>query len=141
MYDDLILEHARHPRNFGAIPDPTVTVVEENPVCGDLVTLYLKISKGVIRRATFTGRGCAISQCAASLMTAHVVKRDCQDAVRFANTVVAMLRHGVEPDSPLPSDLAALCAVRKYPVRIKCALLPWNALLRGLKEVTPEDAV
>jgi len=138
LYQDIILDHGRHPRNFRAIEHPTHTAKGHNPLCGDRVTVYLTLDDGHIADVSFEGRGCAISTAAASLMT-EVLKGKSPDAARslFAR-FHARVTGGAEPDLPpeLEEDmerLEPLTGVKAYPARVKCATLSWHALEAALK--------
>jgi len=134
LYQELILDHYRRPRNKGVLPQPTHTVVLNNPLCGDEIDLQLRLEDDVIKDIRFIGRGCSISQAAASMMTQLVKDHRRSDAVAVAQRVSAMMQ-GDEAAAKDPSlgDLRALAGVSKFPVRVKCALLPWNALTDALK--------
>jgi nitrogen fixation NifU-like protein len=134
LYQQLILDHYRRPRNRGELPEKTVEVHMANPVCGDEIRLQLEIADDVIRTVRFVGQGCSISQASISMMTSLLQgkKLDEADAVAAKFT---RLMHGDESmasDRAL-GDLRALKGVSKFPVRIKCALLGFDALLEALK--------
>jgi nitrogen fixation protein NifU and related proteins len=134
LYQDLILDHYRRPRNQGALAHATHRAAVVNPLCGDEIDLELDIADGVIRDVRFRGRGCSISQAAASMMTQVVKAKPPGDALALAERMSAMM-HGdadAAADRGL-GDLRALAGVAKFPVRIKCALLPWNALKDALR--------
>jgi nitrogen fixation protein NifU and related proteins len=138
LYQDIILDHGRHPRNFRAIEHPTHTAKGHNPLCGDRVTVYLSLEGDRIADVSFEGRGCAISTAAASLMTEVLKGKSLADAralfARFHGEVT-----GGEPGE-LPEALAEdaerlepLTGVKTFPARIKCATLPWHAFEAALK--------
>jgi nitrogen fixation NifU-like protein len=134
LYQELILDHYRRPRNKGLLDHPTHAVALNNPLCGDEIDLQLKVENDVIKAVRFVGRGCSISQAAASMMTQVVKDARVADALALAARMSAMM-HGDEAaakDKTL-GDLRALAGVSKFPVRVKCALLPWNALQDALK--------
>lgn len=134
LYQDLILDHYRRPRNQGVLEHPTHHAALTNPLCGDEVDLDLDVQDGVIRDARFRGRGCSISQAAASMMTQIVKAKPPGDALALAERMTAMM-HGdtqAATDRAL-GDLRALAGVAQFPVRVKCALLPWNALKDALR--------
>jgi nitrogen fixation NifU-like protein len=129
LYQELILDHYRRPRNKGVVERPTRTIALTNPLCGDEIDLQVRVEGDVIKDVRFIGRGCSISQAAASMMTQVVKEKSVADALALADRMSAMM-HGDESaanDKAL-GDLRALAGVAKFPVRIKCALLPWNAL-------------
>jgi nitrogen fixation NifU-like protein len=135
LYQQLILEHYRNPRNKGDLEDGTVEVHLNNPVCGDEIRLQLRIEDDRIARAKFTGQGCSISQSAASMMTTLLQGRRVDEAELLAERFTEMM-HGSEEAARDKSlgDLRALSGVSKFPVRIKCALLGFEALQRALEE-------
>jgi nitrogen fixation NifU-like protein len=132
LYREVILEHYRSPRNRGRIDDPTVATRGHNPLCGDSVEVSLAIEDGVVRDVRFQGRGCSISQASASMMTEAVKGRSLDDARHLVEDVKTLLR-GEASESAEHGDLDALLGVRKYPVRLKCALLAWTTLQDGLE--------
>lgn len=129
LYQELILDHYRRPRNKGTLEHPTHAVSLTNPLCGDEIDLQLRIDGGVIREVGFVGRGCSISQASASMMTQLLKNRTVAEAVGLAGRMSSMMQgdEAAVRDKAL-GDLRALAGVAKFPVRIKCALLPWNAL-------------
>ena len=135
LYQQLILEHYRKPKNKADLPDRTVEVLLTNPVCGDEIGLQLKIEGDEIRTARFAGQGCAISQASVSMMTVLLEGRKLADAEGLADRFTRMMRgdESASGDRAL-GDLRALQGVSKFPVRIKCALLGFDALLEALKQ-------
>ena len=134
LYQELILDHYRRPRNKGVLEHPTHTIALNNPLCGDEIDLQLRMEGDVIKEVSFVGRGCSISQAAASMMTQVVKEKSLGDALALADRMTAMM-HGDESaaaDKAL-GDLRALAGVAKFPIRVKCALLPWNALKDAVK--------
>ncbi|GBC98537.1 Zinc-dependent sulfurtransferase SufU [bacterium HR17] len=136
LYQEIILDHYKRPRNFGTLEAPDVAVEEENPFCGDRILLHLKADGTRIADIRFSGRGCAISQASASMMTERVKGMDLEDALRFAEEFRQMMR-GEKPFPPEGAleDLDALRGVREFPVRIKCATLAWDLLQRSLAQL------
>ena len=134
LYQELILDHYRRPRNKGALEQPTHTIALNNPLCGDEIDLQLRVEGDVIQDVRFIGRGCSISQAAASMMTQIVKQKSLVDALALADRVGEMMRgdESAAKDKAL-GDLRALAGVAKFPVRVKCALLPWNALRDAVK--------
>ncbi|MDE2772527.1 MAG: SUF system NifU family Fe-S cluster assembly protein [Gemmatimonadota bacterium] len=134
LYQDLILEHYRRPRNQGELPDRTADVHVANPVCGDEIRLQLKIAGGIIEQARFVGSGCSISQASASMMTSLLEGRSLTDAEALAKRFGDMMRGDADAarDRRL-GDLRALQGVSKFPVRIKCAMLGFDALRKPLE--------
>ena len=134
LYQELILDHYRRPRNKGVLEQPTHTIALNNPLCGDEIDLQLRLEGDVIKDVRFIGRGCSISQAAASMMTQIVKEKRLGDALALADRMSAMM-HGDQSaaqDKAL-GDLRALAGVAKFPIRVKCALLPWNALRDAVK--------
>ncbi len=134
LYQELILDHYRRPRNKGSLEGATHAVSLNNPLCGDEIDLQLRVDGDVIREVRFVGRGCSISQASASMMTQLVKDKSVPQAVALADRMGAMMRgdETAARDKAL-GDLRALAGVCKFPVRIKCALLPWNALTDAVK--------
>lgn len=133
LYRELIVEHYRSPHNYRTLPDAGIRSEGMNPLCGDEVQVELRFEGERIAEAAFTGRGCAISQASASLMTDAITEQTAGDAVHLLVAFERMLTEGDEPDASL-GDLEALQGVAKFPVRIKCALLPWKVLRDALDE-------
>ncbi|CAN5562385.1 SUF system NifU family Fe-S cluster assembly protein [soil metagenome] len=129
LYQELILQHYRHPRNRGEIEVPDATVHLHNPVCGDEIVLQLRLREGRIEQARFQGQGCSISQASASMMSQLVEEKSVEEAAALSARFTEMM-HGSEDAARDKSlgDLRALAGVSKFPVRIKCALLAWEAL-------------
>lgn len=133
LYRDIILEHYKNPRNQGRIEHPTLTSQGANPFCGDELELTLVIDKNTIREIRFHGKGCSISQASASMMTEALNGKTLPYAEDLAHRFkAAMLENAPMKMPDEMSDLESLDGVKKYPVRIKCAILSWNTLLEGL---------
>jgi nitrogen fixation protein NifU and related proteins len=134
LYQELILDHYRRPRNKGTLEGATHAVSLNNPLCGDEIDLQLRVDNDTIKEARFIGRGCSISQASASMMTQLLKDRTVPQAIALAERMGAMMQgdDGAARDKAL-GDLRALAGVSKFPVRIKCALLPWNALTDAVK--------
>ncbi len=139
LYQQLILEHYRKPRNKGELPEKTVEIHMANPVCGDEIRLQLRIEEGRIVDARHVGQGCSISQAAVSMMTNLVKGKDLSEAGVLAQKFTAMM-HGDEEIAKdrTMGDLRALQGVSKFPVRIKCALLAFDALQEAIKKQEAE---
>jgi len=141
LYQQLILEHYRNPRNKSELDEKSIEIHMANPVCGDEIRLQLRIEDDRIAEARFVGQGCSISQAAVSMMTTLLKGRKLDDADALAKRFTQMM-HGDEDaakDKAL-GDLRALQGVSKFPVRIKCALLGFDALQEALrKEVEGEQ--
>jgi len=134
LYQEVIFDHNRNPRNFRVMPDADRKVEGFNPLCGDRLTLFLKITEGVIQDASFQGSGCAISTASVSLMTEIVKGKTEQEANQLFEMFHAMTT-GKEDAINLESvgKLAVLAGVRDYPARVKCATLAWHTLEAALK--------
>lgn len=135
LYQQLILEHYRNPRNKAELDEKSVEIHMANPVCGDEIRLQLRIEGDEIAEAKFVGQGCSISQAAVSMMTTLLQGRKLDEAGELAGRFTEMM-HGDEDaakDRAL-GDLRALQGVSKFPVRIKCALLGFDALQEALKK-------
>jgi nitrogen fixation protein NifU and related proteins len=158
LYREIILDHYRSPRNRGELPTPPAHRVEGfNPLCGDEVVLSLEVTNGALSDIKIAGTGCSISQSSGSLMSAAVKGQPLDEVRRLIRVFKTMMSvheaalgddktTGVEDPSPESADpqpidleemgeLAALQGVVKFPVRIKCATLSWNALIQGLDEL------
>lgn len=131
LYREVILDHNRKPRNFGELQPADRVVEGVNPLCGDRMTLYLRLADDRIEDVRFKGTGCAISVASSSLMTERVKGRSVEDGLALYDRVHAMLTGEHEPDEDM-DKLAALAGVREYPSRVKCASLAWHALKTAL---------
>lgn len=129
LYQQVILEHYRRPRNKGPLEGATHTLTLNNPLCGDVIDLMLKLEGDRIAEVHFEGKGCSISQASASMMSGLLKGRTVREALDVMDTFTRML-HGdtdAAADTGL-GDLRALAGVSKFPVRVKCALLAWDCL-------------
>jgi nitrogen fixation NifU-like protein len=146
LYQDIILDHGRHPRNFHALEQPTHLARGHNPLCGDRVTVYLAIDGDRIADVSFEGRGCAISTAAASLMTEVLKGKSIEDAQKLFAQFHARVTGGDAGPLPEPLEedsdrLEPLTGVKAYPARVKCATLPWHAFEAALKSGLTGDTV
>jgi nitrogen fixation NifU-like protein len=132
LYQEVLLDHHRAPRNFRRLPAANRTARGYNPLCGDTITLDLEVADGVIRDAGFQGSGCAISRAAASMMTAQVKGKPPEDAERLFQRFHGMLTGEGDASEAALGKLAVFAGVREFPARIKCATLPWHALRAAL---------
>ncbi|MDH5310705.1 MAG: SUF system NifU family Fe-S cluster assembly protein [Gammaproteobacteria bacterium] len=133
LYRELILDHARQPRHFGALGNATHSAEGFNPLCGDKLRLYLRVSgDSEIADASFEGSGCAISVASASLLTDTVIGMSSEQALELTDALVCRLTGGRSAQSnarePELGRLRALEGVREFPARVKCATLAWHAL-------------
>jgi nitrogen fixation NifU-like protein len=134
LYQDMILDHYRRPRNKGDIPDADETIVMKNPLCGDEITVQLRYDGDTVSDIGFSGRGCSISQASASMMTQLVKGRNLEEieSLRGRFRDMVMRTEDAADDKSLGS-LRALSGVSKFPARVKCALLAWDALTEGVR--------
>ena len=139
LYQEIIVDHNRSPRNFGPMEDADRKLEGFNPLCGDRLTLYLKMDGDRIADIRFDGHGCAISVASASLMTEALKGKTVDEANALFETFHDLLtRDQQEPDLDKLGKLAALAGVRDYPTRVKCATLCWHTLHSALEgEDTP----
>jgi len=135
LYQQLILDHYRRPRNRRTLPQPDRTAEGYNPLCGDHVTVFLKMDSGVVKEVTFEGSGCAISTASASLMTEALKGKTLAEARaifrRFHGLVTGQPQE--PPTGPGLGKLEVFSGVRKYPARVKCATLAWHTLDAALE--------
>jgi nitrogen fixation NifU-like protein len=138
LYREVILDHNRRPRNFGELEDADRIIEGVNPLCGDRMTLYVKLDGDTVQDIRFKGTGCAISVASSSLMTEKVKGASLQETLKLFEKVHDMLTAVDYDDSADLEDLdklAALSGVREYPSRVKCASLSWHALKSALTSV------
>ncbi|QXD24347.1 SUF system NifU family Fe-S cluster assembly protein [Opitutia bacterium ISCC 51] len=131
LYQDIILGHNKRPRNYGTLEDFSGKAEKNNPLCGDEVTVYWKAVDNQISDLRFTAQGCAISRASASIMTELLSGKSKKESVAIFDAFRALLEEesGASTEVVELGDLKALSGVRQYPSRIKCAFLPWQALL------------
>ena len=132
LYQEVIIDHGRRPRNFGPLPDASHQSEGFNPLCGDRLTLRLKVVDGVIEKARFEGAGCAISTASASLMTEALKGLGASEAEALFASFHTMLTGEGEVSSAKLGKLEVLAGVREFPSRIKCATLAWHTLHAAL---------
>jgi nitrogen fixation protein NifU and related proteins len=142
LYQEVILDHSRRPRNFGELPDASVKVHGDNPACGDEIHLAVKFDgNGGLEEIKFTGHGCAISQASASLMTTKLKGKSRADVERMLRAFHDLVT-SEENDAPKNlGDLQVMRGVRKFPQRVKCAMLPWRAVEQALRQSEGEATV
>ncbi len=133
LYQEVILDHNRRPRNFRELPDANRKAEGYNPLCGDHLTVYLRLEGDVVREVTFVGSGCAISKASASLMTDSVRGKTLDEADALFRAFHEMVTSGDtgQPAAAL-GKLAVLAGVREFPARVKCASLAWHTLKAAL---------
>ncbi|HVN43012.1 MAG TPA: SUF system NifU family Fe-S cluster assembly protein [Steroidobacteraceae bacterium] len=133
LYRDIIVDHNRHPRNFREMPDADRHADGHNPLCGDKLTVYVKLDGDRIGDVSFYGSGCAISVASASLLTEAIKGKTIAETERLYATMHALLtREDVAVDVPALGKLGALSGVREFPARVKCASLCWHTLEAAL---------
>jgi len=139
LYRDVILDHNRKPRNFGGLDPADASADGFNPLCGDRLTLRLKMSGDKISDIRFEGQGCAISTASASLMTEAVKGKTRAEALRLFDRVHQLLTDDAAPPADELGKLAALSGVREFPARVKCASLCWHTLTAALRSTNPQS--
>ena len=145
LYQEVILDHNKNPRNFRKMEDPDGFAHGNNPLCGDQIDIYLKIKEGVVDDVSFDGAGCAICTSSASMMTIALKGKSEADA----EALFLSFHHALTEDQAYPDDvplgkLTVLTGVKDYPVRVKCATLAWHtfdAALKKLQGETEQDEV
>lgn len=142
LYQEVILDHSRRPRNFGDLPEAAVRVHGDNPACGDEIHLAVKFgADGGVADLKFTGHGCAISQASASMMTMKLKGKSRGDTISLLRAFQGLVTEESEDDLHSLGDLRLLGGVRRFPQRVKCAMLAWRALEQALQEPAGEARV
>lgn len=132
LYQDILIDHYKRPRNHAALDPSEVLADEDNPLCGDQIRLTARIEAGQIVEVRFDGKGCVISQASASMMTEALKGLPCEDARAIIARFVEVMRGERDFDDAMPRDLLALGGVRKFPLRVKCATLCWYGMEKAL---------
>ncbi len=134
LYREIIMDHYKAPRHRKTVDNCTHRADGHNPLCGDEITITLTLDQGVVQDVGFSGRGCSISQASASMMTEAMIGQTVEQAMNRLEQIKAMFKG--DPHDPIDpdEDLAALEGVKQFPVRIKCALLPWTTMEQALKQ-------
>jgi len=136
LYQEVILDHSKRPRNVGALDQANGVAEGVNPLCGDQAKVYVRVEDGVVKDVRFEGRGCSISTASASMMTEAVKGRTTEEAEalfeRFHALITAAPDQAAANLSPELGKLAAFSGVCEFPIRVKCASLPWHTLKRAL---------
>lgn len=133
LYQEVIIDHNRNPRNFRVIEHPSHQAEGYNPLCGDRLTLYLQVDKdGVIQDASFQGVGCAISVASASMMTDYLRGKSVPEAKRLFEKFHAVVTEDMPPEDAELGKLIALAGVKDFPARVKCATLCWHTMQAAL---------
>jgi nitrogen fixation NifU-like protein len=136
LYQQVILDHNKSPRNFKVIENASHYSEGYNPLCGDRIDIYLDVENGIVKDISFQGKGCAISKASASLMSSMVKGKPVEEAERlfekFHDLITGKL--GDNPDTEELGKLAVFAGVRDFPARVKCASLAWHTMINALKE-------
>jgi nitrogen fixation protein NifU and related proteins len=135
LYQQVILDHCRKPRHFHDMPEANRTAEGNNPLCGDRYTVFLKLEDGVLRDISFQGSGCCISKASASMMADELKGKTVAAARDFFSQYQNMVTTG-KVDEEAIGKLCAFAGVSHFPMRVKCAILPWHAMLAGLNGQT-----
>ncbi len=135
LYQEIVMDHNRRPRNFGSMIDSTATSEGFNPLCGDQITLFVKVSEDIVEDISFEGVGCAISKSSASMMTEEIKGKSVEEALTVFQAFREMITAKSDgfKDSEILGDLEILKGVAQYPTRIKCATLSWHTLQAALQ--------
>ena len=142
LYQEVILDHSRRPRNFGDLADAAVRVHGDNPACGDEIHLGVKFGdNGGLQDIKFTGHGCAISQASASLMTMKLKGKSRVEAMQMLDAFHELVTKEASEAPTALGDLRLLQGVRKFPQRVKCAMLAWRAVEQALQQSTGESTI
>lgn len=134
LYQELILDHSQHPHNFKVLDGANHIAEGNNPLCGDQITLYLQVEDDLIKDISFKGHGCAISKASTSIMTTILKGKTVAEAHDIFEKFQHMIKTG-EYEIDEMGKLAVLAGVHKYPVRVKCAILPWHTVVKSLENV------
>jgi nitrogen fixation protein NifU and related proteins len=136
LFREVILSHYKHPHNRGELADADADVAVNNPTCGDAVRLQMRVRDGVVEDLKFQGEGCSISQASISMMTDLLKGRSREDALRLADRFKAMVKGDPEAArDPELGQLRALAGVARFPVRVRCALLGWDAMQQAFDQI------
>lgn len=142
LYQEVILDHSRRPRNFGTLPNADVLVHGDNPSCGDEIHLGVHFDgEGKLAEIKFSGQGCAISQASASMMTMKLKGKTRSEAVDLASAFKNLVTTDAPSETKALGDLQFLQGVRKFPQRVKCAMLAWRAAEQALAQTAGETTV
>ena len=134
LYQEVILDHSKNPRNFGELDGATHDAKGHNPLCGDRLNLYLLVEDGIIRDVAFEGAGCAISTASASMMSDALKGKTAAEVDALFEAFHGVVTGEAEVDEDALGKLSVFAGVRDYPVRVKCATLAWHTLKAALQE-------
>jgi nitrogen fixation NifU-like protein len=144
LYQQVILDHNKSPRNFRVMENPTQEADGHNPLCGDTLHVYLHVDDGIVKDVSFQGSGCAISKASASLMTSMIKGKSVEEAEKLFENFHALVTGNLGSDHDISElgKLGVFAGVQEFPVRVKCASLAWHTMETALhqngKEVTTE---
>jgi nitrogen fixation NifU-like protein len=137
LYQEVILDHSKRPRNFGPLPNASAQSSGYNPLCGDEATIYVRVEDGVVKEVRFEGQGCSISTASASMMTDAVKGKTLEQVEQlfesFHSLITAAPDAADDDARPELGKLAVFSGVCEFPVRVKCASLPWHTLRAALE--------
>ncbi|MFI0347943.1 MAG: Fe-S cluster assembly sulfur transfer protein SufU [Chthoniobacterales bacterium] len=137
LYQEVLLQHSKRPKNFGTMDQPTHVMEGYNALCGDEIFVMLQMLDGKILDVKFTGSSCAICTASASIMTHAIKGVSCELIEELAQKFRHLVKDGTEAD--LPAAMMVMGGVHKYPQRVKCAILPWETLIGALKLSTSQS--
>jgi len=140
LYREVILDHYRNPRNKRGLPDAEIDLAHNNPLCGDEISVRVKVADGGVADAAFEGQGCSISQASASMLTERIKGMPLEDVDDLILHFRGMMAGKDAGDEDSLGDLVALKGVVKYPVRIKCAVLAWDTLQEGVEQYRKDQS-
>ena len=134
LYQEIILDHNRSPRNFGSLPDATHKLEGQNPLCGDHYVIYLKVRDGKVEDVRFEGKGCAISKSSTSVMSEFIKGKKIEEIDDYVYLFQKIVRGELDPAEYMEKlgKLAVFAGVSEFPMRVKCATLPWHTLHNAL---------
>ena len=135
LYQDIIVDHFKHPHNKRPLTEDEVLVDEENPTCGDHIVLCAKVEDGKIVDVKFDGKGCAISMASASMMSDELIGKPVEEARKLIADFIGLIRGEKEMSPDELGDLVALEGVKQYPMRVKCATMSWHAAQKALEKL------
>ena len=134
LYQSVILDHNKQPRNFGELPDANGRAEGHNPLCGDKLRVAVKVDAGIVSDIRFEGSGCAISQASASLMTEGIKGKTLDDVRTLFDHFHRLVTDQTAPSDDSLGKLTVFAGVRDYPARVKCAILAWHTLLAAVDD-------
>jgi nitrogen fixation NifU-like protein len=134
LYQEIVLDHGKRPRNFGSLEGANRLAEGSNPLCGDRMRIFVRLEHDRIEEIAFEGSGCLISIASGSLMTRAVEGKSVEESAEMVSLFGGFITGGQDADPRLPEPLRALGGVREFPLRIKCATLPWQTLMAALED-------